>query len=68
MDLQLPITLIDTAVSMRDLSKYKALREQAAALSAGNDVKLNDKDRYSSRWKHRYISPRLLPMRRVCTC
>ncbi len=44
MDLQLPITLIDTAVSMRDLSKYKALREQAAALYAGNDVKLNDKD------------------------
>ena len=44
MDLQLPITLIDTAVSMRDLSKYKALREQAAALYAGNDVRLNDKD------------------------
>lgn len=32
MDLETPITVIDTAVSMRDLSKYKALRTQAAAL------------------------------------
>jgi len=32
MDLQSPTTLIDTAVSMRDLSKYKALRTQAATL------------------------------------
>lgn len=30
-DLETPITAIDTAVSMRDLSKYKALREKAAA-------------------------------------
>jgi 6-phosphogluconate dehydrogenase len=30
MDLQAPIPTIDTAVSMRDLSKYKQLREQAA--------------------------------------
>ena len=28
MDLELPVTVIDTAVSMRDLSKYKLLREQ----------------------------------------
>ena len=27
MDLELPVTVIDTAVSMRDLSKYKLLRE-----------------------------------------
>ena len=32
MDLQAPIPAIDTAVSMRDLSKYKQLRVQAAAL------------------------------------
>jgi len=32
MDLQAPIPTIDTAVSMRDLSKYKQLREQAADL------------------------------------
>jgi 6-phosphogluconate dehydrogenase len=32
MDLQLPITAIDTAVSMRDLSKYKAIRTTAATL------------------------------------
>lgn len=32
MDLQAPTPTIDTAVSMRDLSKYKALREEMAAL------------------------------------
>lgn len=31
MDLQTPLSVIDTAVSMRDLSKYKALRTQSAA-------------------------------------
>lgn len=31
-DLETPITAIDTAVSMRDLSKYKALRTQAASI------------------------------------
>lgn len=30
MDLQTPLSVIDAAVSMRDLSKYKALRTQAA--------------------------------------
>jgi len=35
MDLQTPLTVIDTAVSMRDLSKYKALRTKAAALYKG---------------------------------
>jgi 6-phosphogluconate dehydrogenase len=32
MDLTLPIPVIDTAVSMRDLSKYKQLRVQAASV------------------------------------
>ncbi|MDB5009972.1 MAG: hypothetical protein JWQ06_761 [Mucilaginibacter sp.] len=32
MDLQAPMPTIDTAVSMRDLSKYKALREKAAGV------------------------------------
>jgi 6-phosphogluconate dehydrogenase len=32
MDLELPIPTIDAAVSMRDLSKYKALREQLAGM------------------------------------
>lgn len=32
MDLETPITTIDTAVAMRDLSKYKQLRESASAL------------------------------------
>ena len=31
MDLQTPLSVIDTAVAMRDLSKYKALRTKAAA-------------------------------------
>ena len=34
MDLELPIPTVDAAVSMRDLSKYKALREQLAGLYA----------------------------------
>lgn len=32
MDLVTPLTVIDTAVSMRDMSKYKAIRKQAASL------------------------------------
>jgi 6-phosphogluconate dehydrogenase len=32
MDLTLPIPMIDTAVSMRDMSKYKGLRVQASSL------------------------------------
>lgn len=38
MDLQSPIPTIDTAVSMRDLSKYKAMREKAAAIYSKNPV------------------------------
>lgn len=40
MDLQSPMPTIDAAVSMRDLSKYKALREQAAAMYSNNDAPL----------------------------
>jgi 6-phosphogluconate dehydrogenase len=37
MDLELPVTIIDTAVSMRDLSKYKTLRAEISA-KFGNDA------------------------------
>ncbi|MEO8470552.1 MAG: NADP-dependent phosphogluconate dehydrogenase [Chryseolinea sp.] len=43
MDLQAPLTLIDSSVAMRDLSKYKALRTKASKLinspSGAADVK-----------------------------
>lgn len=42
MDLEVPIPTIDTAVAMRDLSKYKQLREQAAALYSNEEPKLDD--------------------------
>ncbi|HEY5826232.1 MAG TPA: NADP-dependent phosphogluconate dehydrogenase [Cyclobacteriaceae bacterium] len=41
MDLQAPVTAIDTSVSMRDLSKYKAMRVKAASLYK-SDTKLKD--------------------------
>jgi 6-phosphogluconate dehydrogenase len=41
MDLQAPIPTVDTAVSMRDLSKYKELRVQAADLYSKDDLALN---------------------------
>ncbi len=41
MDLQAPIPTIDTAVSMRDLSKYKELREEAAKIYSTNAVMLD---------------------------
>ena len=41
MDLQAPIPTIDTAVSMRDLSKYKDLRVQASEAYSSGDTKLN---------------------------
>lgn len=41
MDLQAPIPTIDTAVSMRDLSKYKQLREQAAAIYSTEEPQLD---------------------------
>ncbi|MEO7215664.1 NADP-dependent phosphogluconate dehydrogenase [Mucilaginibacter sp.] len=37
MDLQAPIPTVDAAVSMRDMSKYKALRTQAAAIYSTAD-------------------------------
>ena len=48
MDLQVPVTVIDTAVSIRDLSKYKSLRTQLSA-SFGNDnvdLKVTNKDEF----------------------
>ena len=41
MDLETPITAIDTAVSMRDLSKYKQLRETASDLYNTSEAKLD---------------------------
>ena len=47
MDLQAPIPTVDTAVSMRDLSKYKSLREQAATVYSTDEIQLNaDKDEF----------------------
>jgi 6-phosphogluconate dehydrogenase len=43
MDLQAPIPTIDTAVSMRDLSKYKSLREQASAIYSKDEIMLDAK-------------------------
>ncbi len=40
MDLQAPIPTVDAAVSMRDLSKYKELREQLAVLYPAPDAPL----------------------------
>jgi 6-phosphogluconate dehydrogenase len=42
MDLQAPIPVIDTAVSMRDLSKYKALRVQAAGMYSKDEIQLKE--------------------------
>jgi 6-phosphogluconate dehydrogenase len=41
MDLQAPIPTIDTAVAMRDLSKYKELRVKAAGIYSNDDLALN---------------------------
>src|SRR5688572_8200666 len=47
MDLQSPTTLIDTAVSMRDLSKYKTLRTKAAAMYKGPEaIKTSSPDEF----------------------
>lgn len=40
MDLQTPLSVIDAAVAMRDLSKYKTLRVKAAAAYKGNKTDL----------------------------
>lgn len=41
MDLVTPLTVIDSAVSMRDMSKYKSLRTQAASAYGQEKVKLS---------------------------
>ncbi len=45
MDLQAPLPTVDAAVSMRDLSKYKALREQLAGLYPAPGAPLAAADR-----------------------
>lgn len=47
MDLVTPITVIDSAVSMRDMSKYKALRKQASSLYGSEPVKINSSEQES---------------------
>lgn len=47
MDLQTPLTLIDSSVSMRDLSKYKSLRTKASGIyneiqPKGNEAAIKD--------------------------
>ncbi len=42
MDLQTPLSVIDSAVTMRDLSKYKAMRVKAASLYSRGDVKFKN--------------------------
>jgi 6-phosphogluconate dehydrogenase len=44
MDLQAPIPTVDTAVAMRDLSKYKALRTKAAGIYSTQDHQAIDGD------------------------
>lgn len=41
MDLVTPLTVIDNAVSMRDMSRYKSLRTEAAGLYAHDPVAIN---------------------------
>ncbi|MDH4092143.1 MAG: NADP-dependent phosphogluconate dehydrogenase [Cyclobacteriaceae bacterium] len=40
MDLQTPLSVVDTAVAMRDLSKYKALRTLASSFYRGEEAPL----------------------------
>ena len=40
MDLQTPLSVVDTAVAMRDLSKYKTLRTVASSLYKGEEAHL----------------------------
>ena len=39
-DVAKPLSVIDAAVSMRDLSKYKAMRTQAAVMYGSEEVRL----------------------------
>lgn len=48
MDLQTPLSVIDTSVSMRDLSKYKSLRSKAAAMYKSPFRELAGKDLVAS--------------------
>ncbi len=47
MDLQTPLTVIDAAVAMRDLSKYKSLRVKAASMYGESEIKISgDKEAF----------------------
>jgi len=46
MNLETPIPSVDSAVSMRDLSKYKAMRTQASALYGKSEPIVADKDAF----------------------
>jgi 6-phosphogluconate dehydrogenase len=45
-DLEAPITVIDTAVSMRDLSKYKAIRVQASTMYTPAEALVVEKEAF----------------------
>jgi 6-phosphogluconate dehydrogenase len=47
MDLVTPITVIDSAVSMRDMSKYKSLRQRAASMYEKEAVSINSSEAQS---------------------
>ena len=44
MDLVTPITVIDSAVSMRDMSKYKSLRQRASSMYEKEAVSINSSE------------------------
>ena len=56
MDLNLPVPIIDIAVSMRDLSKFKLLRTEAAALypNAKAEPYSDDKQKYIARMEEAF--------------
>jgi len=69
MDLQAPIPTVDTAVSMRDLSKYKSLREQASAVYSKDQIQLEaNKDDFLVHWSRHFILAPSSAMRRACIC
>jgi 6-phosphogluconate dehydrogenase len=47
MDLVTPVTVIDSAVSMRDMSKYKTLRKKASLLYGSEKVSINSSEQAS---------------------
>ncbi len=69
MDLEVPLSTIDTAVALRNLSKYKALREKLAAQYSPTLPTLEaDKDQLLASLEQASTSAWSLPTRRACTC